>query len=54
MTAGNGTIFSLLHRADATPPPHTIAAFQVQRTMLKLSVLVCDWPAEFRAVTDTT
>lgn len=29
MTAGNGTIFPLLHRADATPPSHTIAAFQV-------------------------
>ncbi|HEY7934832.1 MAG TPA: VOC family protein [Solirubrobacteraceae bacterium] len=30
MTAGNGTIFPLLHRADATPPSHTIAAFQVE------------------------
>ena len=29
MTAGNGTIFPLIHRADATPPSHTIAAFQV-------------------------
>jgi catechol 2,3-dioxygenase-like lactoylglutathione lyase family enzyme len=29
MTAGNGTIFPLLHRADATPPSRTIAAFQV-------------------------
>ncbi len=29
MTAGNGTIFPLLHRADATPAPHTVAAFQV-------------------------
>jgi len=30
MTAGNGTIFPLIHRADATPPSHTIAAFQVE------------------------
>ncbi len=29
MTAGGGTIFPLLERADATPPSHTIAAFQV-------------------------
>ncbi len=29
MIAGNGTIFPLLHRADATPPSHTVAAFQV-------------------------
>jgi catechol 2,3-dioxygenase-like lactoylglutathione lyase family enzyme len=29
MTAGNGTIVPLLYRADATPPPHTVAAFQV-------------------------
>jgi catechol 2,3-dioxygenase-like lactoylglutathione lyase family enzyme len=29
MSAGNGTIFPLIHRADATPPSHTIAAFQV-------------------------
>ena len=29
MRAGNGTIFPLLHRADATPPAHTTAAFQV-------------------------
>ncbi len=30
MTAGNGTIFPLIHRPDATPPSHTIAAFQVE------------------------
>jgi catechol 2,3-dioxygenase-like lactoylglutathione lyase family enzyme len=30
MTAGNGTIFPLIHRADATAPSHTIAAFQVE------------------------
>ncbi len=30
MTAGNDTIFPLIHRADATPPSHTIAAFQVE------------------------
>jgi catechol 2,3-dioxygenase-like lactoylglutathione lyase family enzyme len=29
MTAGHGTLFPLLHRADATPPTHTVAAFQV-------------------------
>lgn len=29
MAAGSGTIFPLIYRADATPPPHTIAAFQV-------------------------
>ncbi len=29
MAAGGGTIFPLLHRPDAKPPPHTIAAFQV-------------------------
>lgn len=29
MMAGNGTIFPLIHRADATPPSHTVAAFQV-------------------------
>jgi catechol 2,3-dioxygenase-like lactoylglutathione lyase family enzyme len=29
MTAGSGTIFPLLYRADATPPSHTVAAFQV-------------------------
>jgi catechol 2,3-dioxygenase-like lactoylglutathione lyase family enzyme len=29
MTAGDGTIFPLLHRPEATPPPHTVAAFQV-------------------------
>ena len=29
MRAGNGTIFPLIHRADATPPSHTVAAFQV-------------------------
>lgn len=29
MAAGNGTLFPLIHRADATPPSHTIAAFQV-------------------------
>lgn len=30
MTAGNGTIFPLIHRPGATPPSHTIAAFQVE------------------------
>ncbi|HTZ87204.1 MAG TPA: VOC family protein [Solirubrobacteraceae bacterium] len=30
MSAGAGTIFPLLHRADFTPPSHTIAAFQVE------------------------
>lgn len=30
MTAGNGTIFPLIYRADATPPSHTVAAFQVE------------------------
>jgi len=30
MSAGNGTIFPLIHRADATPPSHTIAAFQIE------------------------
>ena len=30
MSAGNGTLFPLIHRADATPPAHTIAAFQVE------------------------
>lgn len=25
MTAGGGTIFPLLHRADPTPPSHTVA-----------------------------
>jgi catechol 2,3-dioxygenase-like lactoylglutathione lyase family enzyme len=29
MTAGGQTIFPLLYRADATPPAHTVAAFQV-------------------------
>jgi catechol-2,3-dioxygenase len=29
MSAGGGTIFPLIYRADATPPSHTIAAFQV-------------------------
>ncbi len=29
MTAGGGTIFPLLHRPGATPPSHTVAAFQV-------------------------
>jgi catechol 2,3-dioxygenase-like lactoylglutathione lyase family enzyme len=29
MEAGAGTIFPLLHRADAVAPSHTIAAFQV-------------------------
>lgn len=29
MTAGGGTIFPLLHRADATRPSHAVAAFQV-------------------------
>ena len=29
MTAGAGTIYPLIHRADATPPSHTVAAFQV-------------------------
>jgi catechol 2,3-dioxygenase-like lactoylglutathione lyase family enzyme len=29
MNAGGGTIFPLLHRADAAPPAHTVAAFQV-------------------------
>ncbi len=30
MSAGGGTIFPLLHRADFTPPSHTLAAFQVE------------------------
>jgi len=30
MLAGGGTIFPLIHRADATPPSHTVAAFQVE------------------------
>ncbi len=30
MSAGGGTIFPLIHRADATPPGHTVAAFQVE------------------------
>ena len=30
MTAGHGTLFPLIHRADAQPPSHTIAAFQVE------------------------
>ncbi|MHB8242351.1 MAG: VOC family protein, partial [Solirubrobacteraceae bacterium] len=30
MIAGSGTVFPLIHRADATPPSHTIAAFQVE------------------------
>jgi catechol 2,3-dioxygenase-like lactoylglutathione lyase family enzyme len=30
MTAGDGTIYPLLHRPDATPPSHTVAAFQVE------------------------
>jgi catechol 2,3-dioxygenase-like lactoylglutathione lyase family enzyme len=29
MRAGGDTIFPLLHRADATPPSHTVAGFQV-------------------------
>ncbi len=29
MRAGGGSIFPLIHRPDATPPSHTIAAFQV-------------------------
>jgi catechol 2,3-dioxygenase-like lactoylglutathione lyase family enzyme len=29
MAAGDGTIYPLLYRADATPPSHTVAAFQV-------------------------
>lgn len=29
MTAGGGTIYPLIHRADATAPSHTVAAFQV-------------------------
>ena len=30
MTAGGGTIYPLIHRAGATPPSHTVAAFQVE------------------------
>lgn len=30
MTAGGGTIYPLLHRPGATPPSHTVAAFQVE------------------------
>jgi catechol 2,3-dioxygenase-like lactoylglutathione lyase family enzyme len=29
MSAGKDTIFPLIHRADATAPSHTVAAFQV-------------------------
>jgi catechol 2,3-dioxygenase-like lactoylglutathione lyase family enzyme len=29
MSAGHGTIYPLIHRADATAPSHTVAAFQV-------------------------
>jgi catechol 2,3-dioxygenase-like lactoylglutathione lyase family enzyme len=30
MSAGSGTIYPLIHRPDATPPSHTVAAFQVE------------------------
>ena len=30
MAAGSGTIYPLIHRPDATPPSHTVAAFQVE------------------------
>ena len=30
MSAGGGSIFPLIYRADAQPPAHTIAAFQVE------------------------
>jgi len=30
MAAGDGTIYPLIHRPDATPPSHTVAAFQVE------------------------
>ncbi len=30
MPAGGGTVFPLIHRAEAAPPSHTVAAFQVE------------------------